>query len=150
MNIYERCDRECRSEHCDDYSLDYCTAWHTEEEHYEAEHGFCAKMVFLSSGCGICREYAGIHREIQDGEVPERVCHQCFGIFKLSTENPYGEVLYYEGVGVYFECDACCILEGAGDDENDWEYEDDSEYKRIWDDYDPNEKDWDDLNGWDP
>ena len=131
-------------EDCDDYGVDYCAAWHTEEEHHAAEHGFCAKMAFLSGGCEICQEFAGIHREVQDGEVPEQVCHECFGTFKLSTENPYGEVLYAENVGVYFQCDDCFILE-RHDDGSDEDY---SEYKRIWDDYDPNEKDWDDLDGW--
>ena len=121
FDIYARCNAECKSKHCDDYGVDYCADWHTEEEHFESGHEFCAKMAFLSSGCEICQEWADIHREIQDGETPKRICHECLSVFELSNENPYGEVLYDEGVGVYFECDKCFVLFGidGGIDDDD-------------------------------
>ncbi|MDE0401502.1 MAG: hypothetical protein OXL96_27205 [Candidatus Poribacteria bacterium] len=116
-DIYARCDEHCKSEHCDDYGADYCADWHTEAEHFQAGHGFCAKMAFLSHGCAICQEYWAIWREIQDGETPKRICHECLCLFELNTENPYGDVLYDEGTGaVYFECDECCVLESSSDD----------------------------------
>ena len=116
MNIYERFDRECRSEHCDDYGS--CTGEHTEDRHDEIGFGFCAKMA--SSDCAICQAYAVIYREIENGEAHERICYECHNVFNLSTGNPYSEVLYAEGVGVYFQCDACFILEShaGGPDED--------------------------------
>ena len=119
-DIYARCDEHCKSEHCDDYGADYCADWHTEEEHFQAGHGFCAKMAFLSHGCAICQEYWAIWRELQDGETPKRICHECRYLFELNTENPYGDVLYDEGTGaVYFECDDCTVLESGIDDIED-------------------------------
>ena len=121
LNIYERCDQKCRSEHCDDYGIEYCADWHTEEEHFQHGHGFCAKMAVLSHGCQICQEYWAIWRELQDGETPKRVCHECQYLFELNSENPYGDVLYDEGAGaVYFECDGCSGLEGGDDDVEDY------------------------------
>ena len=111
LNIYERCDRDCRSEHCDDYGVEICVGWHTEEERHEEGHEFCAKGALLSHGCEICQEYWAIWRELQDGKTPERICHECQYLFELDTENPYGEVLYCEGVGIYFECNSCFILD---------------------------------------
>lgn len=52
--VYARCERECKSEHCDDYGVDYCAAFHNEEEHEES--GFCVKAAYLSYGCEICQE----------------------------------------------------------------------------------------------
>ena len=124
-NIYARCDEHCKSEHCDDYGADYCADWHTEEEHFGSPgHAFCAKMAFLSHGCQICQEYWAIHREIQDGETPKRICHECQYLFELTSENPYGEVLYDEGTGaVYFECDACTVLESENLDDIEDEFD---------------------------
>ena len=83
-------------------------------------HSFCAKMAFLSHGCAICQEYWAIWRELQDGETPKRICHECRYLFELNTENPYGDVLYDEGTGaVYFECDDCTVLESGIDDIED-------------------------------
>ena len=119
-NIYARCDKECLSERCDDYGADYCADWHTEEEHFQSGHGFCAKMAFLSHGCAICQEYWAIHRELQDGETPKRTCHECQYLFELNTANPYGSVLYDEGIGeVYFECDECTVSESSINDIED-------------------------------
>ena len=120
-NIYARCDEQCKSERCDDYGAEYCADWHTEEEHFRSPgHGFCAKTAFLSHGCGICQEYWAIHREIQEGETPKRICHECRYLFELNTMNPYGDVLYDEGTGeVYFECDECTVLESSIDDIED-------------------------------
>lgn len=119
-NIYARCDKECLSERCDDYGADYCADWHTEEEHFQSGHGFCAKMAFLSHGCAICQEYWAIHRELQDGETPKRTCHECQYLFELNSANPYGSVLYDEGIGeVYFECDECTVSENSIDDIED-------------------------------
>ena len=119
-NIYARCDEHCKSKHCDDYGAYFCADWHTEEEHFQPGHAFCAKMAFLSSGCEICQEYWAIHREIQDGETPKRICHECQYLFELNTMNPYGDVLYDEGTGeVYYECDECTLLESGIDDIED-------------------------------
>ena len=121
LNIYTRCDEHCKSEHCDDYGAEVCVSWHTEEEHFQPGHGFCAKMAVLSHGCEICQEYWAIWRELQDGETPKRVCHECQYLFELNTENPYGDVLYDEGAGaVYFECDGCTLLEGGDEDVEDY------------------------------
>ena len=120
MNIYARCEAQCKSEHCDDYGVDYCADWHTEEEHFQPGHQFCAKMGWLSYGCGICQEWAAIDRELIDGETPKRTCHECLYLFELNRENPYGDVLYDEGTdAVYFECDDCCVLESNIDDIED-------------------------------
>lgn len=119
-NIYARCDKECKSDHCDDYGADVCVAWHTEEEHFQSGHGFCAKMAFLSHGCQICQEYSAIHRELQDGETPKRTCHECQYLFELDSRNPYADVLYDEATGeAYFECDECTVLESGIDDIED-------------------------------
>lgn len=118
-NIFARCDKECKSDHCDDYGVDYCADWHTEEQHFEPGHEFCAKMAFLSSGCEICQNYWAIWRELQDGDTPIRICHECYIPFKLDSENPYGEILYHEDVGVYFECDECFTLDSGVDDLED-------------------------------
>ena len=142
-NPFERCDRECRSERCDDYGTDYCADWHTEDEHFKPGHGFCAKMAWFSHGCEICQEYLAIWLELKDGEIPKRICHECHYLFELDYANPYGEILYDEGTGaVYFECDECCLLEGDmfEDDGSDEDY---SEYQQIWDAFDPNERRWD-------
>ena len=112
LNIYERCDRECRSEHCDDYGVEYCDATHNHAEDHAID-GFCARQAFLAGECEICQEWQVIHKEIQEGEAPERICHECYAVFKLDTENPYGEVLYCEGVGVYFQCNSCLILDSV-------------------------------------
>ena len=123
-NIYARCDQHCKSERCDDYGAEYCADWHTEEEHFQPEHAFCAKMAFLSHGCEICQEYWAIHREIQDGELPKRICHECQYQFELNSENPYNDVLYDEGTGeVYFECDACTVLESGNIDDIEDEFD---------------------------
>ena len=120
IDIYARCDEQCKSEHCDDYGVDYCADWHTEEEHLNEMKDFCAKMAHLSSGCQICQEYWAIWREIQDGETPKRVCHECQYQFELNADNPYGEVFYDEGTGeIYFECDGCMVLESTADDIED-------------------------------
>ena len=117
IDIYARCEKECKSPRCDDLGADYCADWHTEKEHFVSPGRFCAKMAFLGSGCQVCQEYQVIWRELQDGETPERICHECYDLFKLDSENPYGEVLYHEGVGVYYECDKCFLLEGGGIDD---------------------------------
>lgn len=118
-NIFARCDEHCKSERCDDYGADVCVAWHSCGTEHESE-GFCAKAAFLSHGCAVCQEYWAIDRELQDGELPKRICHECQYLFELNSENPYGDVLYDEGTGaVYFECDACCVLEGDIDDLED-------------------------------
>ena len=120
IDIYARCEKECKSEHCDDYGVDYCAAWHTEEEHFEPGNGFCAKMAFLSHGCQICQEYWAIDKELHDGETPQCVCHECKCLFDLDSENPYGDVLYDEGAGeVYFECGECAIGESSIEDIED-------------------------------
>lgn len=116
-NIFARCDAHCKSEHCDDYGIDGCADWHTEEEHFQPGHDFCAKMAFLSHGCEICQEYYAIWCELKAGDIPKRVCHECQYLFELNSENPYGDVLYSEEIGaVYFECNGCCNLEGGIDD----------------------------------
>ena len=116
FDIYADCEKNCKSDDCDDYGVGFCD-WHTEEEHFERPGRFCAKAAFLSHGCEICQEYQVIWREIEDGETPERICHECYDVFELDSENPYGDVLYYEGVGVYYECDKCCLLEGDSVDD---------------------------------
>ena len=119
-NIYARCDEQCRSEHCDDYGVEVCVAWHTEAEHFQPGHGFCAKMVMLSHGCDICTEIWAIWRELQDGEKPTRTCHECLYLFELNSRNPYTDILYDEGSGeVYFECDDCTASESSIDDSED-------------------------------
>ena len=54
MKVYERCNKECRSDDCDDYGVDGCAAFHTEEDH--EEFGFCVKAAYASFGCEICTE----------------------------------------------------------------------------------------------
>lgn len=76
-------------------------------------------MAFLSTGCNICQEYWAIHREIQDGEKHTRICQECQYPFELTSENPYAEVLYDEGVNaVYFICGDCAFSDR--EDEGDW------------------------------
>ena len=108
MNIFERCEEECKSEYCDDLGPEICVAWHgCDQEH--KEHGFCATAAVLSSGCEICQELAAIQLDIDSGETPKRVCHECSDVFELSAENAYKDILYEEGVGVYFECMKCAF-----------------------------------------
>lgn len=33
--LYERCDKQCPSRHCDADSTESCVDWHTEAEHFE-------------------------------------------------------------------------------------------------------------------
>lgn len=116
LNIYARCDQKCRSEHCDDYGVDYCAATHNHAEDHDTDD-FCARQALLAGECEICQEYWAIWRELQDGETPKRVCHECQYLFELNSENPYGDVFYDEGTGaVYFECDGCFVLEGGDGD----------------------------------
>ena len=125
-NIYERCNKECKSDHCDDYGADYCADWHSEEEHHHTDESkvirFCAKMAFLAEGCNICQEYWAIHREIQDGEKHIRICHECQYQFEITAEDPYNEVLYDKNAGhVYFTCDGCAFLENdTNNDIDNW------------------------------
>ena len=130
-NIYTRCDKECKSDRCDDYGADYCADWHTAEEHHQTDESkglrFCAKMAFLSSGCNICQEYWALHREIQDGEKHIRICQECQYQFELTSENPYSEVCYDEGTdAVYFICDDCNF--SGMEDEEDWLDEDEDDW----------------------
>lgn len=110
MDIYARCEAECKSERCDDYGADVCVAWHGSGAKHAA-HGFCGKAAFLSFGCEVCQEYQAIQREIEDGETPKRVCHECLYLFEIDADTPFGAVLFQEGVGVYFECDDCFVVE---------------------------------------
>ena len=108
MNIYERCQDECKSEHCDDLGVEVCVAWQgCKEEH--KKQGFCAKAAFLSYGCEICQEIAAIQQEIDSGVIPKRLCHECQAVFELSTENAYRDILVDERIGVYFECLNCAF-----------------------------------------
>ena len=108
-DLYARCNLHCKSQHCDDYGADYCADWHTEEEHFQPGHGFCAKMTFLSDGCEICQEIWAIWRDIQDQTTPQRMCNECQCLFELNSENPYGDILF--DIRVYFVCDECFVLE---------------------------------------
>ena len=116
MNISERCEKECKSERCDDLGADVCVGWHGYEEEHE-ELGFCGKAAFLSHGCEICQEMTAIQQEIKSGQTPKRVCHECWDVFELDTVNPYKEILFHEGVGVYFEC-VKCTYEMIDDEED--------------------------------
>lgn len=118
-NIFARCEKECVTELCDDYGADICVAWHTEEEHFSEGHKVCGKAAFLSHGCAICQEIAGIHFDVRDGGTAQRECDECGYLFDLDSENPYGEVLYDEDVGVHFVCRGCAYPDVSLDVEAD-------------------------------
>ena len=112
MDIYARCEKACKSEDSDDYGVGYCAARHNDAEGHWTDD-FCARQAVLATECEICQEWEVIHKEIQEGESPERICHECYNTFELNPENPFGDVLFQEGVGVYFECDACFVLDSV-------------------------------------
>ena len=119
MNIFERCDKECKSDRCDDHGADYCVDSHTAAEHFKPGHDFCGRMAWLSHGCEICEEYLAIWMELKDGKVPQRTCRTCKYRFELNFQNPYGDILYDEGTGeLYFECDNCFVLKADNPSED--------------------------------
>ena len=65
--------------------------------------------------CKICHERQRIQSELDSGITPERICVECYNVFELDKNNPFGDILFCEGVGVYFNCDKCFILEGDED-----------------------------------
>ena len=79
-------------------------------QHYDPER---AKNILAC-----VREVVLIHQEIQSGEKPEQICSECQSLFELDADNPFGDILYDEGVGVYFTCDECFVLEGREGYEN--------------------------------
>ena len=105
---FVRCETECCGDE-GDYST--CERFHTEDEHEDFQ--FCVKAAYLAYGCEICAECITISQEIRDGKTPQRICHECQYLFDLNAENPYGDVLYDEGVGVYFECNECFTREAG-------------------------------------
>lgn len=127
-NIYARCDKHCKSEHCDDDGADYCADLHTEEEHINEMEDFCAKAAFLSDGCEVCQEDWLIFRELSEGKKLLRICQECQYPFELTAENPYNHVCYDAGTGaVYFICDGCAFfdmedngLDGTDGDTASW------------------------------
>ena len=100
------CETECYSDE-GDYTA--CQHFHTEEDHEDFQ--FFVKAAYLSYGCEICIETMAISQEIAAGETPKRTCRKCQYLFDLDAENPYGDVLYDEDEGVYFECNGCFVLE---------------------------------------
>lgn len=111
-NLLARCKEHCNYSIADDPAVvSACKNFHTEDDHFEKTGEFCVKAA-ATSNCEVCAQYLIIMNELDAGITPERICHECYHVFELNSTNPYGDVLYDEGLGaVYFECDECTALE---------------------------------------
>ena len=114
---------------CDGCEDEYYQEETSLDEAWDAHYGCIDGIPCGEPDCKICHERKMIRHELYTNITPKRICSECQNVFELNKINPLGDILFCEGVGVYFTCDKCFVLEGYNADDQALDLEDEIDRK---------------------